>query len=120
MSETHYYQQRLRTIYKCVVASWASLVAQSIKNPPAMQEIVCSTGDLGSIPGSGSSSGGNANSLQYSCLENPMDREARWTIESMGLQRVRCDLVMCVDLSLGILFCSIDLYVCLCASTILF
>ena len=27
---------------------------------------------------------------------------------------------MCVDLSLGFLFCSIDLYVCLCASTILF
>ena len=31
-------------------------------------------GDLGSIPGSGRSSGeGNGNSLQYSCLENPMD-----------------------------------------------
>ena len=27
---------------------------------------------------------------------------------------------MCVDLSLGFLFCSIDLYVCLCASTMLF
>ena len=34
-------------------------------------------GDLGSIPGSGRSSGeGNGNPLQYSCLENPMDREA--------------------------------------------
>ena len=33
--------------------------------------------DLGSIPGSGRSSGqGNGNSLQYSCLENPMDRGA--------------------------------------------
>ena len=31
-------------------------------------------GDLGSIPGSGRSSGeGNGNPLQYSCLENPMD-----------------------------------------------
>ena len=31
-------------------------------------------GDLGSIPGSGSSPGeGNSNPLQYSCLENPMD-----------------------------------------------
>ena len=31
----------------------------------------------GSIPGSGSSPGeGNGNPLQYSCLENPMDREA--------------------------------------------
>ena len=33
-------------------------------------------GDPGSIPGSGRSSGeGNGNPLQYSCLENPMDRE---------------------------------------------
>ena len=31
-------------------------------------------GDLGLIPGSGTSSGeGNGNPLQYSCLENPMD-----------------------------------------------
>ena len=43
-------------------------------------------GDLGSTPGSGRSSGeGNGNPLQYSCLENPMDRGA-W---SMGWQRVR-------------------------------
>ena len=36
-----------------------------------------SAGDLGSIPGSGRSSGeGNGNPLQYSCLENPMDRGA--------------------------------------------
>ena len=36
-------------------------------------------GDLGSIPGSGISPGeGNGNPLQYSCLENPMDRGAWW------------------------------------------
>ena len=36
-------------------------------------------GDLGSIPGSGRSSGeGNGTPLQYSCLENPMDRGAWW------------------------------------------
>ena len=35
----------------------------------------CNVGDPGSIPGSALSSGeGNGNSLQYSCLENPMDR----------------------------------------------
>ena len=35
------------------------------------------TGDMGSIPGSGRSLGkGNGNSLQYSCLENPIDRGA--------------------------------------------
>ena len=39
----------------------------------------CNVGDLGSIPGSGRSPGeGNGNSLQYSCLENPMDRGAWW------------------------------------------
>ena len=36
-------------------------------------------GDLGSIPGSGRFPGeGNGNPLQYSCLENPMDRGAWW------------------------------------------
>ena len=39
----------------------------------------CNAGDLGSIPGLGRSPGeGNGNPLQYSCLENPMDREAWW------------------------------------------
>ena len=38
---------------------------------------VCNAGDLGSIPGLGRSPGeGNGNPLQYSCLENPMDRGA--------------------------------------------
>ena len=37
----------------------------------------CNVGDLGSTPGSGRSPGeGNGNPLQYSCLENPMDRGA--------------------------------------------
>ena len=39
----------------------------------------CNVGDLGQIPGSGRSPGeGNGNSLQYSCLENPMDGAAWW------------------------------------------
>ena len=41
------------------------------------KEIVCNVGGLGSIPGSGRSPGeGTADPLQYSCLENPMDRGA--------------------------------------------
>ena len=48
------------------------------------------TEDSGSIPGLGRSPrGGNGNPLQYSCLENPMDRRAWWAIQSMGSQRVR-------------------------------
>ena len=42
-----------------------------VKNPPVI------AGDPGSIPGSGRSPGiGNGSSLQYSCLESSMDREA--------------------------------------------
>ena len=41
------------------------------------KESACSTGDLSSITGSGRLPGeGNGYALQYSCLENPMDREA--------------------------------------------
>ena len=41
------------------------------------KESACNAGDQGSIPGSGRSPGeGNGNPLQYSCLENPMDRGA--------------------------------------------
>ena len=48
--------------------SWASLVAQLVKNPPAM------SGDLGSIPELGRSPGeGKGYPLQYSGLENSMD-----------------------------------------------
>ena len=39
------------------------------------KESVCNAGDLGSIPGLGRSpGGGHGYQLQYSCLENPMDR----------------------------------------------
>ena len=48
-----------------------------VKNPPANAGDII---DMGSIPGSGRSPGEeNGNPLQYSCLENPMDREA-WQV----------------------------------------
>ena len=41
------------------------------------KESSCNVGDLGLIPGLGRSpGGGHGNPLQYSCLENPMDRGA--------------------------------------------
>ena len=47
--------------------------SSEVKNPSA------NAGDTGSIPGSGRYLGeGNGNPLQYSCLGNPMDREAWW------------------------------------------
>ena len=45
-----------------------------VKNPPANTQDIR---DLGSIPGSGRSPGeGTGEPLNYSCLENPMDRGA--------------------------------------------
>ena len=43
------------------------------------EESACNTGDPASIPESGRSPGeGSGKPLQYSCLENPMDRAAWW------------------------------------------
>ena len=48
-----------------------------VKNPPASAGHVR---DMGSVPGLGRSPGrGNGNPLQYSCLENSMDRGVWWT-----------------------------------------
>ena len=52
------------------------------------EESACNAGDLGSIPGWGRFPGeGNGNPLQYSCLENPMDRGA-WLATVHGVSRV--------------------------------
>ena len=57
------------------------------------KESACNAGDLGSIPRSGRSpGGGNGNPLQYSCLENPMNRGA-WQATVYGVTRVGHDLV---------------------------
>ena len=56
----------------------ASQVAPAVKNPPANARDVR---DASSTPGSGRSPrGGNSNPLQYSYLENPMDKGAWWAI----------------------------------------
>jgi len=58
---------------------WASLVAQLVKNPLAMQETAYNGGDSGLIPGlERSSAEGNGSPLQYSSLGNPTDRRAWW------------------------------------------
>ena len=68
---------RLYCIYYFFYLYW-SIVGKAIKNLPLSVE---DAGDVGSIPGSGKSpGGGNDSPLQYSCLENPMDRGAWWAI----------------------------------------
>ena len=47
---------------------------------PSDSEIKIPPADAGLIPGSGPPGEGNGNTLQYSCLENPMDRGAWWAI----------------------------------------
>ena len=55
-----------------------------IKNPPAMPGAV---GDVGLIPGSGRAPGGGRdNSLQFSCLEDSMDRGA-WRATVHGVTK---------------------------------
>ena len=69
-----------------VAALWpvASLGGTVVKNPPANAG---NTRDSGLIPGLGRSPGeGNGNPLQYSCLENPMDRGA-WEATVYGVTK---------------------------------
>ena len=56
------------------------------------KELACNVGDLGSIPGSGRSPGeGNGYSLQYSGLENSMDRGA-WQATEHGVVKSQTQL----------------------------
>ena len=59
-------------------------VAQLVKNPPAVQETP--------VPGLGRSpGGGHGNPLQYSCLENSMDRGA-WQATVHGVEKSQTGL----------------------------
>ena len=68
-----------------------SSILQGFPGGSVGNESVCNAGDVDSIPRSGRSpGGGHGNPLQYSCLENPMDRGA-WRVTVLGLQRVGHD-----------------------------
>ena len=79
-----------------------------VRNPPANSG---DKGDAGLIPGSRGSPGeGNGNPLQYSCLENPMDRgpwhaavhgvAKSWTrLKRMSMYHAREDLIMVGNMS---------------------
>ena len=71
-----------------VVFCEASHMVLGVKNPP---DNAGDESDAGSIPGSGRSSGEwNGYPLQYSCLENPIDRGA-WPAAIHVSQRVGHD-----------------------------
>ena len=72
--ESPYSYRGLRYIY--TVLETTSNLSEKVKNLPANAG---DTRDTSSIPGLGRSPGvGNGNPLQYSCLENDMDRGAWW------------------------------------------
>ena len=68
------YTQSICVFMHIYVNMWAFQGALLVKN------LLINTRGTGSIPGLGRSPGaGHGNLLQYSCLENPMNREAWWT-----------------------------------------
>ena len=68
--------QYIKTLSFLVLYFWATVIDPDDSD---CKESACNAGDTGSIPGSGSCPGeGNGDALQYSCLENPMDRIAWW------------------------------------------
>ena len=71
----HVYVYVLYTTYVCTYV-WASQVVLVVKNLVANSRDIR---DMGLIPGLGRPPGGEqGHPLQYSCLENPMDRGAWW------------------------------------------
>ena len=75
---------------------WRELLFMNTERPPWCLTGKESTGnagdagDTGLISGLGRFPGGrNGNPLQYSCLDNPLDRGTWWAVQSMGSQRVR-------------------------------
>ena len=71
--------------FKCAMRKRGLPGGSVVKNPPA------NAGDVSLIPGSEKSPGeGNGNLLQYSCLENPLNRGACWATV-YGVARVKHD-----------------------------
>ena len=74
--------------------TWGSPDGAVVKNLPANAR---DTRDMGSIPWSERSPGvGNGNPLQYSCLENPMDRGAWWATVH-GVTKSQTELTMSMN-----------------------
>ena len=73
----HLYLHVITLLNGSSIVCWDSLVAQTVKNLPAMQEFACQAGNMGSICRSGRSPGkGNGNLLQYSCPKTSVNRRA--------------------------------------------
>ena len=90
-------------LYNCILSHQREEKEELLIKDPLMQTLgfpggsedkapACNAGDPGSIPGLGRSPGeGNGNPLQYSCLENPMERGA-WRATVHGVAKSRTQL----------------------------
>ena len=91
-------QQELEITKTELIPSWVYIYISPI-------ESACNAGEPGSIPGSGRSPGeGNGNPLQYSCLENPMDRGA-WRATVCGVAGTDTTEQLPLSLSFTFSFC---------------
>ena len=95
--------------FHCVSFRYLILPSVSIWGFPGSSEdkaSACNVGDPGLIPGLGRAPGeGNGNPLQYSCLENPMDRGAWWATVH-GVAKIRTQLS---DLTVLYCHCSVSI-----------
>ena len=100
--------QRVRHDWATKHSTWE----MSFPGSSDSKESACNAGAQGSVHGLGRSPGkGNGNPLQYSCLENPMDRGAWWLQSTVGCQRVRHNWATnttyyLLTVLLGLLLCS--------------
>ena len=80
-------KKMVRWIIQAFLLKFTSQVAFVVKNLPASAGHIR---DMGSIPGWGRSTGEESgNPLQYSCLQNPMDRRA-WCLLLGLLAKIKC------------------------------
>ena len=78
-------ESSLKTLERVTFSFFPAVLTVCFRHSSVSKEPACDAGGLGSIPGSGRSPGdGDGNSLQYSCLENRMDRGAGG-LQSTGL-----------------------------------
>ena len=79
-------------LFSFILLIWQIVLIWILPSGSDSKESVCSMGDPGSIPGLGRFPGeGSSNPLQYSCLENSMDRGALWAIV-LGVTKSQTEL----------------------------
>ena len=96
------------------MANYRNLNSDGFPGGPVVKTSLASAGDerdVGLIPGSARyPGGGHGNRLQYSCLENPMDRRAWWaTVHGVAMSRTRLKLVKPLSLHAYRVMCRISM-----------